>query len=377
MSDTDTAPLGWEGWRREWALPVIFVVFVVGEVFKSRIGGGEAGTAGEILAFVGFFASALLGAFSVVRHAEELAHRFGEPYGTLILTISAITIEVVIIATLMLSGANNPKIARDTMYSVMMIVLAGVVGVSLLAGGWRHREQGYNLQGASTFLSVLLPMSVLSLVWPNFTHTSASGELSEGKAWFIMIASVVLYVIFLGVQTVRHRGYFMLPSELEQHGGAAHAKPTREGWLFHAVMLVACLLLVVMLAELFSLPLNIALDHLALPTGLGAFAVAALILAPESVAAIRAARANQMQRAINLSLGTVLATISLTAPAVLAIDLFTHHVVLLGLDPANAALMILTLGVSIVTFSSGRTNLLQGAVHLVLFIAYVVLIFSP
>lgn len=376
MSDQQAGHPGWRAWRGEWAVPLILAIFIVGEVFKPTIAAGNAGTLGELGAFIGFFGGALLGAFSVVRHAEELAHRFGEPYGTLILTISAITIEVVVIATLMLHGANNPKIARDTMYSVVMIVLAGVVGFSLLWGGWRHREQGYNLQGASTFLSVLLPLSVLSLVWPNFTRTSPAGELSAGKAWFVIVASVALYLIFLAVQTVRHRGYFTTPAEALP--GSEAAEPvSRAGWAFHAVMLVICLVLVVLLAELFSLPLDIALDRLELPAGLGAFAVAALILAPESVAAIRAARANHMQRAVNLSLGTVLATISLTAPAVLAIDLATRHVVVLGLDPANAALMILTLGVSIVTFSSGRTNLLQGAVHLVLFAAYLVLIFSP
>lgn len=369
-------PTGWHSWRGEWTLPIIFVIFVVGEVFKTPIAENRVGGLGEIIAFVGFFAGALVGAFAVVRHAEELAHRFGEPYGTLILTISAITIEVVVIATIMLNGTNNPKIARDTMYSVVMIVLAGVVGFSLLSGGLRHREQGYNLQGASTFLSVLLPLAVLSLVWPNFTKATSSGELSVGKAWFIMIGSVALYIIFLGVQTIRHRGYFTVPAEANLHTGTEGSR-SRAGWSFHAVMLAACLVFVVLLAELFSLPLNISLDQFELPRGVGAFAVAALILAPESVAAIRAARANHMQRAVNLSLGTVLATISLTAPAVLAIDLFTHHPVLLGLNPANASLMVLTLGVSIITFSSGRTNMLQGAVHLLLFIAYLVLIFSP
>lgn len=372
----DAVQTGWRNWRREWPLLVLAAIFVVGEVLKAGLGAGKLGGAVEITAFIAFFGGALFGAFAVVRHAEELAHRFGEPYGTLILTISAISIEVVVIATMMLHGANNPDIARDTMYSVVMIVLAGVVGFSLLLGGLRHREQGYNLQGASTFLSVLIPLSVLSLIWPDFTASEATGVLSNGKAWFIMIAAVALYGIFLAVQTVRHRSYFMAPAEARDHDAAGEAPP-RDGWSFHAVMLVAFLLFVVGLAELFSLPLDLALDHLELPVGLGAFAVAALVLAPESAAAIRAAYSNRMQRSVNLSLGTVLATISLTAPAVLAIDLYTHHEVRLGLEGGNAALMLLTLVVSIVTFSSGRTNLLQGAVHLVLFIGYLVLIFSP
>lgn len=374
----DKGKAAWRDRGREWPLVLLLVIFVAGEFFKHTLGAGEAGAVGEVVAFIAFFGGALLGAFSVVRHAEELAHRFGEPYGTLILTISAITIEVVVIATLMLHGANNPRIARDTMYSVVMIVLAGVVGFSLLLGGFRHREQAYNLQGASTFLSVLIPLSVLSLVWPDFTHTEVAGMLSNGKSWFIMLASVALYIVFLGVQTVRHRSYFVAPSEAVTAEGEAGAAPRNlRGWPFHAVMLVGFLLLVVLLAELFSLPLDIALDHLELPRGLGAFAVAALVLAPESVAAIRAAHANRMQRSVNISLGTVLATISLTAPAVLGISLFTAHPVMLGLNPANATLMVLTLVVSIITFSSGRTNLLQGAVHLVLFIGYLVLIFSP
>ena len=373
-----TRHTGWRGWRREWALPILLAVFIVGEVFKIAIGANTIGAAGQIVAFAGFFGGALLGAFAVVRHAEELAHCFGEPYGTLILTISAISIEVVVIATIMLHGENNPKFARDTIYSVVMIVLAGVVGFSLLLGGFRHREQSYNLQGASTFLSVLIPLAVLSLVWPDFTHSTVVGQLAMVKAWFIMVAAAMLYVVFLAVQTRRHRSYFVTPGDARSpSGGEAAQPPSRTGWSFHAVMLVVFLLLVVLLAELFSLPLNIGLDHLELPRGLGAFAVAALILAPESAAAIRAAYANQMQRAVNLSLGTVLSSISLTVPAVLAIDLYTHHTVVLGLNPANAVLMVLTLVVSIVTFSSARTNLLQGAVHLVLFFAYLVLIFSP
>ena len=248
MEQVHEAPTGWRNWRGEWALPVIFVIFMVGEGFTGSISANQAGVAGEVLAFFGFFGGALLGAFSVVRHAEELAHRFGEPYGTLILTISAITIEVVVIATIMLHGSNNPKIARDTMYSVVMIVLGGVVGFSLLSGGLRHHEQGYNLQGAGTFLSVLLPLAVLSLVWPNFTRATASGELSSGKAWFIMIGSVALYVIFLGVQTIRPRGYFTVPAEARLHGETAAGHP-RAGWSFHAVMLGLCLPLVALLAE--------------------------------------------------------------------------------------------------------------------------------
>ena len=368
-------PFRLRAWLAEWPLPVAFAIFVAGTLFRDRLddvqlSGGLLG-----LAFAGLFLAAMLGAFGAVRHADSLAHHFGEPYGTLILTIAVISIEVATIATVMLHGANNPGIARDTMFSVVMIVVNGVVAAGLLWGGIRHREQVYNLQGANAYLSVLIPVAVLTMVWPNFTHSAETGVLSAAKGFFIMGMAGLLYAVFLGMQTVRHRAYFAAPGEAPAAGpGGA---PRAGGWFRHAVLLVLYLLLVVFTAKLFALPLDVGIERLGLPAGAGALAVALLVLAPEGVAAIKAARDNELQRCVNLALGSALATISLTAPVVLGIGLGTGRTVILGLSPANETLLGLTFLVSILTFSSGRTNILQGCIHLLLFLAYVLLIFSP
>lgn len=361
-------------WIGEWPLPAALVICVAGTVFKSPLSTGAMSDGLLAFAFAGLFLGAVIGAFAAVRHAEHLARRFGEPYGTLLLTIAVISIEVATIATVMLHGANDPHIARDTMYSVVMIVLNGVVGVALIWGGLKHREQVYNLQGANAYLSLLIPLAILTMVWPNYTQTTLPGQLSSGKAYFMMGAAVLLYAIFLGVQTMRHRTYFAAPGEVAAGEGA---QARRRGWPVHALLLLVYLLLVVFTSKLFALPLDIGIDRLGLPEGVGALAVALLVLAPEGVAAITAARDNHLQRSVNLALGSALATIGLTAPAVLAIDLCTHHVVLLGLGAGAETLLLLTFFVSILTFASGRTNVLQGFVHLLLFCVFVLMIFSP
>jgi len=363
-------------WAAEWPLLAAFAIFAAGTAFKADLGAGGLSAAWLSIAFVGLFLGAMLGAFAAVRHAERLAHHFGEPYGTLILTIAVISIEVATIATIMLHGKNDPHIARDTMYSVIMIVVNGVIGIGLLWGGFRHREQVYNLQGANAYLSVLIPVVILTMVWPNYTHSAVAGVLSPAKSYFIMGMAGLLYAVFLAVQTVRHRGYFAAPGEAPAGGGGTR-RPGDRRWIRHAVLLLAYLLLVVFTAKLFALPLDVGIDRLGLPGAAGALAVALLVLAPEGVAAIKAARDNELQRSVNLALGSALATVSLTAPAVLGIGIVTGHTVMLGLSPANEILLTLTFFVSILTFSSVRTNVLQGFVHLLLFLTYVLLIFSP
>lgn len=365
-------PLG--PWVGEWSFPFALAIFLTGFVFKRSLSAGSVSDVWLGIAFVGLFVGALLSAFSAVRHAEALAHRFGEPYGTLLLTLSVISIEVATIATVMLHGKNDPRLARDTMYSVVMIVLNGAVGVALLIGAIRHREQAYNLQGANAYLSLLIPLAVLTMVWPDFTPNSAPGQFSTADAAFLMAISVLLYAVFLGIQTLRHRNYFAAAREaLDAKEPMARAPVS---WQRHAILLVAYLLLVVFTAKIWALPLDIGIDRLGLPEGGGAVALALLVLAPESLAAIRAAAANEMQRSINLSLGSALATVSLTAPAVLAIGLTTGRTAVLGLPSAESVLLALTFGVSMLTFASGRTNVMQGLIHLLLFLAYALLMFG-
>jgi Ca2+:H+ antiporter len=359
----------------EWALALSLAILVVGWIFKPEISADAVPGAALVGAFVGFFIGAIIAAFAAVRHAEHLAELLGEPYGTLILTLSAIAIEIATVVTVMLHGANDPVFARDTLFSVLMIVLNGVIGTGLLLGGFRHREQNYNLEGAKTFLSVLIPLAVLALVLPNFTSGAGQGIHPRAEAIFLIVISLLLYGVFIAIQTRLHRGYFIAPEAAEP--ASEQAKAAGGGRLYHAALLIVYLLLVVLTAKLFALPIDIGVDKLGLPSALGALAVAILVLVPEAMAAIAAARANHMQRSVNIGLGTALSTVSLTVPAVLLLDILTRHSVFLGLGPGNTLLLALTFAVSILTFSSGRTNMLQGLVHIALFLAYIVLVFSP
>jgi Ca2+:H+ antiporter len=323
------------------------------------------------------FAVILWSAISVVRHADCLAIKFGEPYGTLILTLSAITIEVVTISAAMLHGANNPTLARDAMFAVVMIALGGLVGLSLLMGGLRHREQHYNLQGVNSYLNMIMTLAVLGLVLPNFTTSKSGPMFSNGQGIFLVVMSASLYGIFILIQTMRHSQYFMESKDvLAKSGSAYHELQTRSS-PYHAVMLAIYLLAVVLLAEKFAIPLDNATEKFGMPQAFGGAIIAALVLAPEALGALGATLSNHLQRSINILLGSVLATIGLTIPAVLTIGLITKRSVTLGVQGGNLPLLLLTLAVSVVTFASGKTNVLQGCVHLLLFAVFVLLIFAP
>ncbi len=332
---------------------------------------------GLIVVFLWLFAVILWSAVSVARHADCLAIKWGEPYGTLVLTLSAITIEVVMVSTAMLHGENNPTLGRDAIFSVMMIALNGFVGLSLLIGGLRHREQYYNLQGVNSYLNVIMTLAVLGLVLPDFTTTTGGPTFSTEQQTFLIVVSLVLYAIFLVIQTMRHRGYFM---ESEQAGVAAspgHHSLLVQSTAFHAPMLLLYLVVVILLAEKFAIPLDNSMEKFGLPQEFGGAMIAALVLTPEGIGAIQSTLRNQLQRSINILLGSVLATIGLTIPAVLTISLVTKRPVTLGLQGGNLPLLLLTLAVSVVTFTSRRTNVLQGCVHLLLFAVFVLLIFAP
>ncbi len=335
------------------------------------------------LMFAWLFGTVLWAALKVVHHADMLAERLGEPFGTLILTLAVISIEVLMIASLMFVGDNNPTLARDTMFAVVMIVLNGMVGLTLLLGALRHGEQSYNLQGANAYLSVIIPLALLSLVLPDFTKSTPVGTLSGFQSTFLILASIALYGSFLLIQTIRHRGYFrnedaaasevVSDVELEHHHSVHEPGPVP----LHGLLLLAYLVPVVLLAKKIAIPIDYGIETLSLPAALGGFVVAVLVLTPEAVGAVRSALANRLQRAVNIFLGSVLATIGLTVPAVLAISLATGKSVELGLGDTDILMLVITLLVSVVTFSAARTNVLQGVVHLILFGAYVMLIFAP
>lgn len=349
------------------------IFLAVGDILTPEMLGLEL----SLLPLAVLFGVMMWGAFSVVRHAESLATLLGEPYGTLILTLAVIGIEVAVIAAVMLSGADKPTLARDTMFSVLMIVLNGLVGLCLIVGGLRHRNQIYNLQGANAYLAVLLPLAVLGLILPRYTPSAPGGELSPLNMVFLVCLSVVLYLIFLAVQTITHSDIFRQPAEEgAETGSDAHHHFVVKSVPYHTFGLLASLLPIVLLSKQLATYVNFGIATSGAPLALGGFLVAALILTPEALSAIQAARDNQLQRSVNISLGSALATISLTIPAVLTISWVTGEKIELGLDITDVILLSLTLVVSMVTFISQRTNFLLGAVHLALFSAYVVMIFD-
>jgi Ca2+:H+ antiporter len=356
-------------WREEWFLAVAWGaagLFLAGASALWPAAGGAGMAAGFVLLFAVILASAM----AVVRHAEHLALRLGEPLGTLILTLSVTSIEVISISAVMLHGQNNPTLVRDSLLSVVMIVLNGMVGLALLIGAWRHREQNYNLQGANSYLGVILPLAVLTLVVPTFTRTTEGPTLSLAQGAFLAAMAAALYAAFLGVQTGRHRSYFV-EGAAEPH--AAGAGPETGSTLREALLLIAYMAPVVVLAEQMAHPIDYLIETAHAPTAIGGLAMAALVATPEAIGAVQAALANHLQRAVNISLGSALATIGLTVPTMVAVSVASGRPILLGVQGVDLVMLVLTLVVSVVTFASGRTNVLQGLVHLLLFAAYLLL----
>lgn len=341
----------------------------------STVGGqwiaGLTGAGGAAF-FLAWLVVAMLGcAFAVVRHADAIAERLGEPLGTLILTLSVTGMEVSMVAAVMLSGNNNPVLARDTMFAVVMIVLGGLVGVSLMLGAWRHHQQEFNLEGAGAYLSLIVPLAIFGLVLPDFTGATEGPTFSPLEAVALTILCVSIYVLFLVIQTRRHREFFAHP------GGAHGEQETGEapsGLGVSAFLLIAGLVPVVVLAKKLAVVLEFGTSGLQLPVALAGVIVASLILAPEGLGAIRAAWKNQLQRSINLLLGSALATLALTIPAVLTIGLVVNQEVQLGLPMQDVAILCVTLAISVLTFGRGRTNLLQGAIHLLVFLFWLALV---
>ncbi|MDO9413763.1 MAG: calcium:proton antiporter [Pseudolabrys sp.] len=357
---------------KEWFLALSFGTAVIFAVFGKTLLGSLHEPLWLTFIFAWLFAAVLGSALCVARHADRVAEILGEPYGTLVLTLSVTTIEVMSISAVMLHGDPNPTLVRDTLFAIVMLILGGMIGGSLLLGGWRNREMQYNLQGANSFLGVIIPLAIITLTLPSFTVTTPGPTLSYPQQIFVFVMSLGLYATFLALQTGRHRGYFVT----DEGEGKAHAAHGKHSLAWHGMMLVAYILPVVFLAEQLAQPIDYVIETLKAPAVLGGVVIAALVATPEAIAATRAAMGNHLQRSINISLGSVLSTIGLTVPAMLAIGHFTGHQLDLGLSGANAVMLMLTLAVCVVTFASGRTNILQGAVHAMLFAAFVMLIFQ-
>jgi Ca2+:H+ antiporter len=311
-------------------------------------------------------------AFSVIVAADHLAEMLGEPFGTLILTFSIVAIEVMLISTVMLGG-GAPTIGRDTMFAVMMIVLNGVIGLSLVVGGLKHHTQDYSLPGASAYLSVIIPLVTIALILPSVTTSTDDQTLSTTQAILFAGATIALYVIFILIQTGRHRDLFV-HGPIEEHD-VPPATPREIGkWV---ALLVAGALPIVLLSKNLDKVVDAEIKAIGAPGALTGVLIAMIVFTPEGISALKAASRNQLQRTVNLCLGACLSTLGLTLPAVLTIGLITGETVILGLDPTGIVLVVLTLLLSIVTFSGPRTTVLEGAVHLLVFFVYIVLVFSP
>ena len=364
--------------RREWPLPLGIATTILFLRFGKEWLGDLSNPAWFGLMLGWLFGAISISAFAVVRHAEALAERVREPFGTLVLTLSMSGMEMLMIASVMYFGGGGSSLARDTMLAILMVVLNGLVGTSLLVGGLRYHEQTYNLYGANAFLSLIVPLSVLGLVMPSFTVSSPGPTLSALQSTFLITMSVGLYGVFLAIQTMRHRDYFVLTNAARDSSGHAGtgAVHDAQSTKYHTLLLLAYVPFIVLLAKQITRPIDYGTNVFGVPPALGGLLVATLILSPESLAAVRAAGANQIQRSINLSLGTALSSISLTIPAVLIMGFLTGKTVILGLNASDMVLLLLTLVVSMLTFALERTNVLQGAIHLLLFLAYLILIFE-
>ena len=327
-------------------------------------------------ASLGLVFSILLGIFlmgavmSAVHHAEVIAHRIGEPYGTLVLAIAVTVIEVSLIVSLMLSGTTDTStLARDTVFAAVMIILTGMVGLCLLVGGVRYGEQVVGRHGVSSALVTLMAITVLTLILPNFTTSVPGPVYSTSQLIFVAVISLVLYGTFVLIQAVRHRDYF-LPSSAEMDEEVHAEPPTKRAALLSTLLLLLCLGVVVLLAKLLSPTIERGVINAGAPKSLVGIIVAFVILLPEGFAALRAARKNRLQTSLNLALGSALASIGLTIPAVAAVSLFTGFPVTLGIDSKSMVLLMLALFTIILSFNTGRTTILQGVVLLIVFAVY-------
>jgi Ca2+:H+ antiporter len=326
------------------------------------------GGAGAVLAAAAGIAL-ITTVFAAVYHAEVVAHRVGEPFGTIVLAVAVTVIEVALIVSVVIAApAEKADLARDTVFAAVMIVCNGIVGACLLWGGARHREQGFQLQGASAALAVLAALTTLTLILPNVATSVPGPVFSTSQLAFAGVVSLVLYGGFIFVQTVRHRDYF-LPVEPDREG--AHAPPpSNRTALVSAGILLAALVAVVGLAKSLTPVLESAVQVLDVPKGLVGTVIAALVLMPEGLAALQAARANRLQTSLNLALGSALASIGLTIPTVAVVSIVLHQPITLGLEQKDQVLLALTLFISVITLGTGRTTVLQGIIHLAIFAVF-------
>lgn len=342
-----------------WIVPALAGLFLILELIGIVPKGSVV---------VNIVAAGLLGAtvFAAVHHAEVLALKLGEPFGSILLAVAVTVIEVGLIISIMLSGGpDSDVVARDTIFATVMLVLNGVIGLCLVLGGQRHFEQTFHLQGAASALGVLGTLAAIALILPNYTVAEQGPHYSPLQLVFVGILSLILWCVFVFVQTVRHRDYF-LDAAHEAAAAEDHVPANSEAFI-SLWLLVLALASVVLLAKILSAPLSSAIAGVGLPKAFVGVVIAGVVLLPEGMAAVKSALRNRLQNSINLSLGSAIASIGLTIPAVALVSLLLDRNISVGISPANITLLVLTLFVSTLTLGTGRTTVLQGAIHLVIF----------
>jgi Ca2+:H+ antiporter len=359
-----------------WAVVAVFLAF--GPTWlHDPIDPGVA-----VISFIVIFLTILLAAFGVVQEADWLAHRLGEPYGTLILTISIVLIEVILIAAVLLGPGENPTIGRDSIFAVMMIILNLVMGLCLILGGRRYGEQEYNSQGAISYIAMTLLLAGIGLVLPN-TLSTGDGTFWLAQAVAFSVLTIVLYGAFLLMQTRGYRRFFIQP----ETGNLVVPLPPEKaqapriegldipGIVTRSILLVALMLPIVLLSHDLALVVDFGINAVGAPIALSGVIIAFIVFTPESITAIRAAMDNQLQRSINLCLGAFVSTVGLTIPAVLIVGLVTGKTVIMGVSATETVLLLLTIGLTTLTFIGQRASALQGTLHLALFAVFGVLLF--
>ncbi len=332
-----------------------------------------------VLVVVGFLLAAAV--LASVHHAEVVAHRVGEPFGSLVLAVAVTVIEVALIVTLMVSGKpeETSTLARDTVFAAVMITLNGIVGLSLLLAALKTRIARFNAEGTGAALTTVATLATLSLVLPTFTTSMPGPEFSPSQLAFAAVASLVLYGLFVFVQTVRHRDYFLprtapgADPDPDDHADP----PSDRAALVSLGMLVIALVAVVGLAKIESPAIEDGVDAAGLPQSAVGVIIALLVLLPETLAAANNARRDRVQTSLNLGLGSAMASIGLTIPVIAVASIWLDGPLVLGLEATQMVLLLITVIVSVLTVVPGRATLQQAGVHLVLFFAFLFLAASP
>jgi Ca2+:H+ antiporter len=331
---------------------------------------GRTGLVPSLAILVALLAAVL----AAVHHAEVIALKLGEPFGAILLALAVTIIELGLIVSIMLGDQAEPALLRDTIHATVVLVLHGIAGLCIVCGAIRHREQDFSTQGAQAYLSVLIPMVAITLILPNFTTSVPGPYYSTTQLAFVSVACLLLWLAFTFVQTIRHREYFVSAGLADD---VAHAKPSKAITLASLVLLLVSLVAVVLLAKAVSPILQSTVAALYAPPALVGVIVAAIVLLPEGMTSIRAARNNHLQTSINLTLGSAVASIGLTVPAVSLVAWWTGSPLMLGVNPGGTALLTLSFIMAMITYGTGRTNFLSGVVHLILLATWIFLIIVP